>query len=413
MTRTLTSSADADRKVSPPGGAASFSHHDAPAMQDPYPFYADVRRQCPVARSEELGGFYLAVDHAGAKRILSDYRHFSSTSGVALPSMGTTMYPVDLDPPLQTKFRKVLNRYFSIDAATERRPEFERIVDGLIDAFVETGAADIANALTRPAINAIMLPIIGVPADDRAVFSAAIDFMSNARTSDREKLVQTTRYVGGYLIAMAAAARARGGSGAAFVDFVVREPIDGAMLTDEDIGKVLLVVLFGALDTTHATLNEAILHLSRTPTDRDRLANDAALWPNAIEEFVRFASPIQMLRRTATGDIEFGGRSLKAGDPVFGVIAAGNRDPSVFHDPDACVMSRDTRDHLGFGAGAHVCLGRNFARVIIAVTLTAVLKRLPDLAAAPDFKPSYSAGEGRRMKSLPMTFTPGRRLAAS
>ena len=395
-----------------PDDATSFNHHDAAAMQNPYPFYAAIRAKCPVVRSDALGGFYLAVEHAGAKQVLSDYRHFSSTSGVALPSMGTEMYPVDLDPPMQTRFRKVLNQYFTVEAAARRRPAFERLVDGLIDAFIEVGSVDIANALTRPAINAIMLPIIGVPESDRKEFSAAIDFMSNARTSDQDRLVKTTQYVGGYLVGMAGAARRRGGAGDAFVDFIVREPIDGSVLADEDVAKVLLVVLFGALDTTHATLNEAILHLSRTPEDRERLGRDAAAWPNAIEEFVRFASPIQMLRRTTTVDLEFGGRKLNQGEPVFGVIAAGNRDPSVFADPDRCMLTRDTREHLGFGSGAHVCLGRNFARVIIEVVLTAVLTRLPDLAAETDFKPSYTAGEGRRMVALPMTFTPSRRPGA-
>lgn len=398
--------ADADA----PPDASSFSHHDAAAMQNPYPFYAAARNRCPVAHSDRLGGFHLAVDHASAKQVLSDYRRFSSTSGVALPAMGTTMYPVDLDPPLQTKFRKVLNHYFSIEAATARRPMFERVVSGLIDTFIEAGSADIANALTRPAINGIMLPVIGVPERDRAEFALAIDFMSNARTSDQDRMARTSAYVGGYLLEMAAAARRRGGADDAFVDFIAREPIDGRALSEEDVSKVLLVVLFGALDTTHATLNEAILHLSRHPQDKDHLAANDALWPNAIEEFVRFTSPIQMLRRTATGNSEFGGQTVAAGDPIFGVIAAGNRDPAVFPEPDRCLLERDTRDHLGFGSGAHVCLGRNFARVIVEVVLKAMLSRLPDFAVPVDFVPGYTSGEGRRMRSLPISFTAGPRL---
>lgn len=386
---------------------STFSHHDVATMQNPYPFYAAVRSRCPVAHSDQFGGFHLAVDHAGAKQVLSDYRHFSSTSGVALPAMGTTMYPVDLDPPLQTKFRKVLNQYFSVEAAAARRATFERIVNDLIDTMIEAGSADVASALTRRAINAIMLPIIGVPEVDRPEFTEAIDFMSNARTSDQERLMRTNIYVGGYLMGMAASARERGGAGDAFVDFIAREPIDGRLLSEDEISKVLLVVLFGALDTTHATLNEAILHLSRHPEDKERLLADDSLWPGAIEEFVRFTSPIQMLRRTATGDVELAGQTVPAGGPIFGGIAAGNRDPAIFGDPDRCIIDRDTSAHLGFGAGAHVCLGRNFARVIIEVVLKAMLARLPDFAVPADFVPTYTAGEGRRMRSLPITFTPG------
>ena len=169
------------------------------------------------------------------------------------------------------------------------------------------------------------------------------------------------------------------------------------------------MTLFGALDTTHATLNEAILHLSRHPEDKNRLLAGDVPWATAIEEFVRYPSPIQGLRRTAARDFEFDGVSLHAGDPILAFNAAGNRDPEQFPEPDKCILSRDARNHLGFGSGAHVCLGRNFARVIIEVVLKTVLTRLPDFAVPADFVPSYTAGEGRRMKALPLTFSPGAR----
>jgi cytochrome P450 len=217
----------------------------------------------------------------------------------------------------------------------------------------------------------------------------------------------------GYLMALASSRRKAGGEHDDYIHLLLNEPIGGQSLSDEDICKVLLVTLFGALDTTHATLNESILHLSRHPEDKARLGSGEVAWATAIEEFVRYASPIQGMRRTATRAFEFGGVALKPGDPVIALNAAANRDPERFPEPDRCILTRDARDHLGFGAGAHVCLGRNFARVIIQVVLGTLLARLPDFAVPDDFTPTYTAGEGRRMKSLALVFSPGPRLAGS
>jgi cytochrome P450 len=390
---------------------STFSHHDPQLMQNPYPFYAEVRGRCPVAHSDQLGGFFFAVRHDSVRQVLSDFQTFTSTQGVALPGMAAAMYPVDLDPPLQTKFRKVLNRFFSVEEAERRRAGFQVIVDDLIDTFIQDGHADIAGQLTRPALNAIMLPLLGIPSVDQQEFTAAIDYLSNSRTDDEAEFLRKNAYVVEYLGTLSASRRREARQGDDYIQFLLDEPIDGGLLDDEDICKVLLVTLFGALDTTHATLNESILHLSRHPEDKHRLSSGEVPWASAIEEFVRYASPIQGMRRTATRELEFNGVALKPGDPIIALNAAGNRDPAVFHEPDQCVITRDASDHLGFGAGAHVCLGRNFARVIIHVVLGTMLRRMPDFAVPADFVPSYTVGEGRRMKALALTFSPGSRLA--
>lgn len=389
-----------------------FSHHDAGQMRDPYRFYADVRARCPVAHSDALGGFFFSVSHASSKQVLSSYREFTSREGVALPAMPSRMLPVDLDPPQQTKFRKVLNRFFSIERARLYRPTIEHVVDALIDDFIGDGAADIAAQLTRPAATGIMLPLIGVPIAERAALTSALDFLSNARTTDVDELQRTMGFISECLMSLVTRRRQAPGGDADYVRFLLDEPIDGQSLTNEEVFQVLLVTLFGALDTTHATLNMTLLHLAREPADKERLIAGEIDWANAIEEFVRYASPIQFLRRTVVEPIELHGVALPAGAPILAGIGAGNRDPQVFAEPDRCILTRDARDHLGFGSGAHVCLGRNFARVIMDVVLKTVLARLPDFSVAADFVPEFTSGEGRRMKALPMRFAPGQRMAA-
>ena len=391
---------------------SSFCHHDPDQMREPYALYAEMRSRCPIAHSDALGGFFYSLSHESTKTVLSAYRQFSSSEGVALPAMPSRMLPVDLDPPTQTRYRKVLNRFFSVEEALRHRPTIERVIDGLIDDFVAEGSADIAGQLTRPAATGIMLPLIGVPAADRPALARALDFLSNARTTDADELQRTMAFISECLMTLVVKRRAAVKEQQDYVQFLLDEPIDGHMLSDAEIFQVLLVTLFGALDTTHATLNMALLHLAREPADKQRLLSGEINWANAIEEFVRFASPIQFLRRTLVEPTALYGVDMPAGVPILAGIGAGNRDPEVFPEPDRCLLSRDTASHLGFGSGAHVCLGRNFARVIIEVMLKAVLARLPDFTVAPDFEPEFTVGEGRRMKTLPMVFTPGHRMAA-
>jgi cytochrome P450 len=381
-------------------------------MQNPYPFYEEVRGRCPVGHSDRYDGFFFAVSYDAAKQVLSDFQSFSSTEGVALPKMASQLYPVDLDPPLQTKYRRVLNRFFTVEEAKRRSPDFKALIDLRIDAVIERGHADASKEITRPALNGIMLPLIGIPEGDQTRFTAAIDFMSNDRTGDETQFIEVNTYVFTSLVGFAAQRRAGSAKADDVLQLLIDVPIDGRLLDDVDVAKVLLVTLFGALDTTHATLSEALLHLSRTPADKARLGLGDVDWNLAIEEFVRFASPIQGLRRTVTRAMAFGGSQLEPGDPIFGMNGAANRDPAKFSDPDRCVLTRDAREHLGFGSGAHVCLGRHFAREIIRITLSTLLERMPDFAVPKDFTPEYTSGEGRRMKSLPITFTRGAKRSA-
>lgn len=389
---------------------ARFSHHDTVDMQDPYPLFAKVRARCPVAHSSEHGGFYFGVTYDGVKRILSDYRYFSSAEGAAIPQGPVMMLPVDIDPPEHTRFRKMLNPYFTVEAAERARPRIEVLVHDLIDNFIEQGSADAATQLTRPTLSSTILPVLGVPVADRPHLTELLEYMAHYKTLDRAGYDARSAEVGGYLMALAAGRR-DGPAQDDLLQALVTDKVGDRALSDEEVFRVLLVALFGGLDTTHAALSEAILHLSRNPQDKKRLASGTVDMAGAIEEFVRFASPIQALRRTAHQPTELEGETIPVGSPVVALNGAANRDPDRFPDPDRCLIDRDARAHLGFGNGAHICLGRNYARVMMDVVLRAMLDRLPDFAVAEDFVPEYAVGEARGIKSLPIRFTPGERRA--
>ena len=187
---------------------------------------------------------------------------------------------------------------------------------------------------------------------------------------------------------------------------LVEEEFDGRMLTDAEGYQVLLLTLFGALDSTSSAMSGAIFHLGRNPRDKERLMSGEVPWEVAIEEFLRFTTPIQALRRTVRTPTELDGGTVEPGEYVLALNGAANRDPAKFPEPDTCIIDRDARDHMSFGAGGHICIGRHFARVMLDVCLKTVLRRLPDFAIPADFQPDYTSSEARALKTLPITFTP-------
>jgi cytochrome P450 len=396
---------------SPQELATAFDHASETQMRDPYPMYETFRNKCPVSRSAQHGGFWLASTHAAAKRVMDEYLVFSSTSGVGIPPHPYKMLPIDLDPPQQTKFRRILNPRFTPESVAGLRDTVQRHVDRLIDGFIERGKAELASELVRPLLPAIVLPLLGVPSSDQARMSDWIEYLTRGRATDLEGVAKAGQDIGVYLMTLVAQRRAQAPQDD-IMGLLLTSSIDGQPLSDEDIFRTVLIILFGGLDTTSAVMLESLLFLARHPAERERLARGEREWSVAVEEFVRYTSPIQGLRRTATRDTELGGQAIKAGDWVFALHGSANRDAAVFADADRCVLDRAPNPHLAFGSGAHVCLGRNLARLEIEVLLRTVLARLPDYRVDAGFEPAYLAGEARGMKQLPVRFSPGRRVGA-
>lgn len=387
---------------------AHFDHASEAQMRDPHPMYEGFRRQCPVGRSEQYGGFYVASTYETVKRLFEDYSHFTSTEGVGIPPHPYKMFPIDLDPPLQTRYRRVLNPRFTNEAVATQTVKIEEELNRLVDVFIERGSADLAAELVRPLLPAIVLPYLGVPTQDQPQVSAWIDYMTRGRANDMAGVAKAGESIGAYLMGLVMQRRAQPPVDD-LVGTLLTAEVDGKPLTDEEIFRVILITLFGGLDTTSAVMLESLLFLARNPQEKEKLKNGERDWAVAIEEFVRYTSPIQGLRRTVTQDTELDGLALKKGDWVFGLHGSANRDAAKFSRGNECLLDRAPNQHLGFGAGAHICLGRNLARLEIRLLLQTVLQRISDYTAEPGFEPDYLAGEARGMKALPVRFTPGAR----
>jgi cytochrome P450 len=387
--------------------AQDFSQHDRALMQRPYEFYDKVRDSgCPVARSEKLGGFWYTTNYAAARRVYDDFRTFSSADGTALPKQPLALYPIDLDPPQQTRMRKLLNPIFLPDAIQKYSPRFDEIIGTLLDEIVPKGEAELQEDLVRPTLATVIMPFLGVPKPDWAMLAHKLDFLTRMRVDDPETCGRYGEELSAYLFEFAVARRAAPPEDD-LMQILIDARIGDEALTDEEIVGIATLVLFGGLDTTSAVVGMALWYLIEHPEERAQLLNNHVDFPKALHEFVRYASPIQGLRRTVTRDTELEGCPLKAGDYVMAMNGAANHDPGKFPDPAEVRFDRpigNEHDHLGFGGGAHICIGQHFAKTLMETLIRAVFDRLPNLQLRDDFRPTFAVGESRVLQTLPVTF---------
>ena len=193
------------------------------------------------------------------------------------------------------------------------------------------------------------------------------------------------------------------------VSVLIAAEVDGERLTDEQITSETLLILIGGDETTRHTLSGGIAELSRHPEQWQALRDDPELLPVAVEEMLRWTSPIKNMCRTLTADTDFHGTSLRAGEKIMLLFESANFDESVFGDPDVFRIDRNPNNHVTFGFGTHFCLGNQLARLEVSTMTRRVLQRLPDLRPAPDADlPLRPANFVSGLEAMPVVFTPGR-----
>jgi cytochrome P450 len=377
---------------------------------DPYPVYAQLRERCPVARSTAWDGFWVVTDHEHVVAVAQDDDRFCSGQGVALPAIGQArpLLPIESDPPRYTQYRKMLNPRFTRGGIAEFEADIREIVVETIGSFSGRGEADLIKDFAQIVPARSTLRMLGLDEGEYHWFLERIHIGVHESTRDLDRSVEALMEV---YVALGAALEDRydrGAPGGDLISYLAYYEIEGERLSEEEVLDTCLLMLFGGLDTTASLIGEAALHFGRNPQVRDRYAGDPASIPQALEEFLRFASPVQGLARTATCDTELGGQQIKAGDKMWIVWASANRDPAAFPDPDTLDLDRTPNRHVAFGVGIHRCLGSHFGRKMAQIAVEELLARIPDFvvpadAHLPRFEDS-SVGYG--LLSVPATFTP-------
>lgn len=400
--------------------AGDFDHHDVALSRNPYPVYDQLRNQCPVSRTEAWGGFWVVTGHAEVDSVAKNDKDYSSgvlledgtIQGVTIPSVGQTrpVIPIELDPPENLKYRKLLNPFYTVQAVRRREDEIRALVSGLVDGFIEAGECDLVHSLTLATPAIVTLREVGLPAERWEEFVAWIDKMIHDSGHDPEGAMQAGMAVyGEYLTAIAD--RRENGLREDVISTLMSSEIDGEPVTDEQIADVGILLLFGGLDTTSAASATTFLHLAQNPDIRERIASDRAVTPYAVEEYLRWVSPVQANSRTVTNDVELGGVQLRKGERLLAMWAGANHDPSHAPDPGSVNFDRGGNPHMAFGVGSHRCLGAHLARTMFRLMLEEVLERLPDyrVAEGRDVEWFDNISSVYGVKSLPIVFTPGKR----
>jgi cytochrome P450 len=382
--------------------ARDYDHFDQRYIVDPYDFWAALREGEPVARSEHHGGFWVISRYADIMAAACDPATFSSQDGTGTPPIPTKLLPIDTDPPLHQKYRKIINPSFTPQAVRAHEDEWRTLAKELITQLPAEGDVELCSAFAVPFPQQVALRMIGFPDDDRPDLARWIDDITRLRGIDDEKVGEAAMGVMTRIIERLEERRSAASPGSPkpedLISTLLDAEIDGRPLDEDEQLFTMVLLLLGGLDTTTSAIAMAMAHLADHPDDRARLLADPDLLDTAVEEFVRVATPVQGLGRTVTRDTTIGGCPLHAGDRVFLLWASGNRDPKAFDRPDDVVLDRHSNHHLGFGAGPHRCVGSHAGKLMVKIALQELLPWLGDYRIAGEL--GWVGGETRGLRQL-------------
>jgi cytochrome P450 len=402
-----------------------FNHH-SPEYADAWPeITRELRAKCPVTHTSAWGGFYVVTGYDELGRVIRDDATFSSARavagldpetlvGITIPPAPNGSCPIDLDPPYQKPYRRLLDPVFSPKASAAWEPFLRDAVTACIDGFIESGRGDIVLDIANPIPALLTCKLMGLPLEDWRYYAEPMHeaVYTPPGTPESDAVHQKVNVMLAKIMEAVAARRTDPRDD--LITRLVQAEIDGAPISDEVMIEILFLVLVGGVDTTTSLMANSLRWLSQHPEHRERLREDPSLLPKAREEMLRFFTPTQGLSRTVTGDTEVAGVPLSLGDRVFMSFAAANRDPEAFPDPDEMVLDRSPNPHTTFGLGVHRCLGSNIARVEFDVVITEVLRRLPDYVVDETGSKRYeTVGVVNGWERMPMTFAPGTREGSS
>jgi cytochrome P450 len=397
-----------------------FNHHDPDFGAHREAIFDDLRGRCPISRTDQLGGYVVLTRYEDVVAVARDDATFTSEEGITLPGAPATValnLPISIDPPRSFLYRNMLMRFFRQSWLEHFAVWVNAFVDGLIDDFIEQGRGDLQEQLSHPLTANFIMYLTGLPRELWREYSEpVIHGIGRRNTGGGEQYGGGRNEVTQMLSEEIDAQRAspKYSPDEKIIPYLLSVELEGRKLTHEEVMAVMQLMLSGGFDTTMALIGNSFLHLHHNPAARRELSDNPELIPAAVEEYLRWVTPQQALFRTATKDTEVGGVPIRKGERVMLSWSAANHDPDVFADPHEVRFDRGANRHVAFGVGAHLCLGLNVARLEARTCLRQVLKRLPDFKvdeAGVTRPPGLGIVNG--MDNLPITFTPGQRLAAA
>lgn len=398
------------------------------AVADPYTYLAGLREADPVHWNSRYKSWVL-TRHEDVGTAMTDPRFSSDRIAPVIARERAKARPdLDLvetlelldgwlvfrDPPEHTRFRRLVHKAFSPRIIASMRGEVERVADRLLDEVEQKAKAgevvDLIREVAYPLPAIVIASMLGVPPGDRdrfkdwsddisaLVFGALDDPGRHARA--RAGMGELVTYISALLD------RVREEPGEDLASALVQARDGDESLTDEELVAMCVNLLFGGHETTTNLIANSVLALVRHPDQADLLREDPSLAGKAVEELLRYDGPAKAVVRIAAEDMELGGRSIRAGDRLFVMLAGANHDPAIFDEPDALDIQRKKGSHLAFGVGVHYCLGATLARLEGTIVIPRIITRFPELRLADEALQWDAVILTRGLQRLPVRLRP-------
>jgi cytochrome P450 len=386
-------------------------------LGDPYPYYARLRSADPVHWEDQAGGWVLtryadivtvlrnpdaSSERATAsqQRVNPEFKAFDELRSFAM---------LNSDPPRHTRLRLLVNKAFTPKTVDGLAPFIRSFVDEALSAAKARGRMDVMADLAFPLPATVIAEMLGVPPEDRVRFkqwsddsSAAVgNVPSNLSPEVLRKSVAAMEALNGYFRTIIAQRRARPRND--LISALVKAHEEGDRLSDEELLANCRLLLNAGHETTTNLIGNGTLALLNHPDQLKRLRDDPTLMPSAVEELLRYDSPVQFTNRILKANMEIGGKVLRAGQIVLLVLGAANRDPEEFPDPDRLDVGRQDNKHIAFGLGPHFCLGAPLARLEGRIVFEALIHGAPGIhldGPPPRHRQNFNL---RGLESLPVT----------
>ena len=382
-----------------------FDLADPAFVADPYPHFAELRSRGGVHHHPGLG-MPVAVSHAAASEVLR-HRGLGRIWVDAEPAADFPAFNLlhqtsllESEPPAHTRLRRSVSAAFARGHVERLRPWVAGMADWLVADLTAQGGGDLIAELAAPLPVQVIAELLGVPEVDRArlqPWSNAIVKMyePGLPAHRRAEAEAAAAEFAGYLRWLADERRS------APRDDMVSDLVAAEQLSPDEVVGTAVLLLMAGHEASVNLVGNGVLALLRSPSQWHRLLDDPGLIPTAVDELIRFDSPLQLFERTAVEDVTIAGRSVPAGTKIAALLGAAARDPEVFADPDALDVGRNPNPHLGFGAGIHYCLGAPLARLEAAAALSALVRLAPRLRLAdePQRRPEFVI---RGLRNLPI-----------
>jgi pimeloyl-[acyl-carrier protein] synthase len=365
---------------------------DPGVLADPYPLYARLRSEDPVHWDPFLHAWVI-TKYEDVMRVLKTFSAVRTPTPEQLASMGLeAMGPIArvlvkqmlfMDAPAHTRIRSLAAQAFTPARVQALRAQVQEITDSLIDALEGKQEFDVIEEIANPLPAIVTAQMLGLPTSDHRQLKAwSADFaemLGNFQHNPNRigQMLNTVEAVSAYF--RAAVEDQRNNPRGGLIHALLTAEIDGDRLTDEEVIANSIVTMVGGQETTTNLIGNGLLTLFRNPEAKSRIMNDPSVIGAAVEELLRFESPSQHTGRIAPDDVEIGGKLIRKGQAVLAVMAAANRDPDQFSNPDSLDFTRSENRHLAFGWAAHFCFGAPLARLEAQIAFPTILRRLKNL----------------------------------